>query len=1093
MTIPLIGTGLKPSPSCGEPVCPGAPNGGRLPEAMEIPPTVFQHLLDYEILSGAGIFERKGCILINDAQSFDSERIWGKVCHSPFGTLHHMDQTGYFGLNHSGQEVLVDIDGTMADNILQSSTLLLFDYELTAGRGDFPSHVLHLRPTQGSFLIPWGKPQTDIPWMVDLFAGGYGGWSFSLRFLTEDLGLFSTTSAFSQHRVIAVEQDTPAAASHAHNHGMHLLPNEVLPSDWFQKFPQSAVINAPIQSAGWKQSVASLTTDLWTISHPCQCWTNAAHSKGFDDQNGLVFATALGLIRIYRPKFVALENVKNFRDHCQYPLVQALIKWAGYNVLHQGIYDAGQQLPAKRPRYLAVLQRVEESNLEFQWHSWQTISNITPNVWDAWTPTTSNEFQQFTLAPEAKCMYLDPKLLPIQASQYTQDMMKFRIPPSNQKLPVFMAAYGSHHHLPFSLLKEKGMHGFFTREQGTYRWFKPEEILMLHSHPYTCTLLKPAELSWKFLGNSIVMHHGIMVLANILGHQYGVKTSDEFHNIFQTLDSRRLRANTSMITSDEYAWYIGQREQVTCMQSKIRFLAHELQWLGSPEPTWPDGVFFHHEHGLQRIQTDTIMIPIEATPITVADTTDNETSQTVGGDKHCDVTIAASPGTYGILHFDDLWDWNDIQNLWDDRFIPYSVDGSPLESHAIPAKAILMPTPDDHTVLQESQKCCILWDEEFATHCHIVASGTKWKDIQTDFPHFADYSHDDYGRIPPEMTIRSSLKVSVDPLLIQPFPDLNEIVASFEAVNTIALTPSNTDILVVVFIGPEEDLIKVLTFWQYALNTSWTEHHARQMCFQVETSTKARLIFRPAGNKFATPVSLLKKSIQAQLLKTVFASFHDRRNSSIVKVQFENRYIHEVSLPLEQTFSDFYQLCQHVTLFSNNGLTPALLVGLKRVGDEVTIGKLVDHYGQSFRCIVGQTLFGGGSKNTHKQSIQASLASALIEQGVKLDEVSSHVQTIIKQIGLPKLTQVLFVSNESDRNDQIGIIIDECKIPRKANVSKVATTKAKYTKIALDHQMKHSGQIDVTQYKVMPGFFLRQNGEPLPIHASFSPCVSGVR
>ena len=110
-----------------------------------------------------------------------------------------------------------------------------------------------------------------------------------------------------------------------------------------------------------------------------------------------------------------------------------------------------------------------------------------------------------------------------------------------------------------------------------------------------------------------------------------------------------------------------------------------------------------------------------------------------------------------------------------------------------------------------------------------------------------------------------------------------------------------------------------------------------------------------------------------------------------------------------------------------------------------------------------------------------------------LEEVSKHVQTIIKEVGIPKLTQLLFVADEQEKHDQIGAIIQACGIPIHAKATKVSTSKAKYTKIALDQQMKQSRQIDVSQYKLMPGFFTRTNGEPLPIQATFSPCISGVR
>ena len=177
---------------------------------------------------------------------------------------------------------------------------------------------------------------------------------------------------------------------------------------------------------------------------------------------------------------------------------------------------------------------------------------------------------------------------------------------------------------------------------------------MLHSHPYSCTLLKPAEVSSKFLGSSIVLYHGTMVLANILGHPYGNKSEAEFQTIFETLDNRRLSANTSMTLSDDYAWYVGRKEQMIIQRSQIRVLAPELNWLGNPSPAWPGGVFLHPVHGLQQFLENQTTIPSLAIPM-VEDSPDTEEFQAAESSKHCEITIAASPGTYGILHIDEIW------------------------------------------------------------------------------------------------------------------------------------------------------------------------------------------------------------------------------------------------------------------------------------------------------------------------------------------------------------------------------------------------------------------------------------------------------
>ena len=66
---------------------------------------------------------------INQIQQFDSDRIWGKICESIFGSLRHLDQTGYQGFKQSGQEILFDAAESIMDTILHSSTVLLFDDE----------------------------------------------------------------------------------------------------------------------------------------------------------------------------------------------------------------------------------------------------------------------------------------------------------------------------------------------------------------------------------------------------------------------------------------------------------------------------------------------------------------------------------------------------------------------------------------------------------------------------------------------------------------------------------------------------------------------------------------------------------------------------------------------------------------------------------------------------------------------------------------------------------------------------------------------------------------------------------------------------
>ena len=163
-------------------------------------------------------------------------------------------------------------------------------------------------------------------------------------------------------------------------------------------------------------------------------------------------------------------------------------------------------------------------------------------------------------------------------------------------------------------------------------------------------------------------------LANILGHQFGIKTDDEFQSIFHALGVKRLRANNTMIHSDEYAWYLGTKEQIINQQTRLKFLSEELKWTGDPSPKWPGGFFFHQEYGLQRIEEQKAMIQSQI-PMTIEDSSECSEDHFPSTSTHCEIAIVASPGTYGTLQLEEMWQWTDVQELWGDKFQPYSIDG----------------------------------------------------------------------------------------------------------------------------------------------------------------------------------------------------------------------------------------------------------------------------------------------------------------------------------------------------------------------------------------------------------------------------------
>lgn len=68
----------------------------------------------------------------------------------------------------------------------------------------------------------------------------------------------------------------------------------------------------------------------------------------------------LCLARIHRPALLTLENVPKFAEHPDYPVVCEIIHWCGCKIALSGIFEAGDRLPIKRARWLAILVRLED-------------------------------------------------------------------------------------------------------------------------------------------------------------------------------------------------------------------------------------------------------------------------------------------------------------------------------------------------------------------------------------------------------------------------------------------------------------------------------------------------------------------------------------------------------------------------------------------------------------------------------------------------------------------------------------------------------------------------------------------------------------
>jgi len=83
--------------------------------------------------------------------------------------------------------------------------------------------------------------------------------------------------------------------------------------------------------------------DLLTGGFPCQAFSMMGKQKGFDDLRGNVFFKILEIIKIKKPKFILLENVKNIVTHNKKETFRTIlesIEDVGYKYIYYDIFNS---------------------------------------------------------------------------------------------------------------------------------------------------------------------------------------------------------------------------------------------------------------------------------------------------------------------------------------------------------------------------------------------------------------------------------------------------------------------------------------------------------------------------------------------------------------------------------------------------------------------------------------------------------------------------------------------------------------------------------------------------------------------------------
>jgi DNA (cytosine-5)-methyltransferase 1 len=176
--------------------------------------------------------------------------------------------------------------------------------------------------------------------LVELFAGG-GGLAIGL----EQAGLES---------VLLNEMDRQACKTLRHNR------------------PEWNVIEGDISKVDFTHLKGSI--DILTGGFPCQAFSYAGKSLGFEDTRGTLFFEMARAIKEIRPSVFMAENVKALYTHDQgrtLETIKSVIDELGYDLVEPRVLKAiFYKVPQKRERLILVAIRKDLSQkVEFRWPS----------------------------------------------------------------------------------------------------------------------------------------------------------------------------------------------------------------------------------------------------------------------------------------------------------------------------------------------------------------------------------------------------------------------------------------------------------------------------------------------------------------------------------------------------------------------------------------------------------------------------------------------------------------------------------------------------------------------------------------------------
>eukprot|EP00438_Fugacium_kawagutii_P024972 Skav217963 [mRNA] locus=scaffold3450:106770:111347:- [translate_table: standard] len=912
--------------------------------------------------------------------------------------------------------------------------------------------------------------------LLELYAGGYGGWRSAADYITSHL----------QHgtiRSIAIEHDHQAAMSYAiSNHAGFYQAQDNMPSDFFQRNEGDWVIRDDVRSPKWKHATATLGIDMATISAPCQPWTGANHSPGLNREDGLLLLDSILEMRFVRPLFFCLEQVSNFAVHPHRSIITRAIHWIGYKVIFQRILNTCDTLKTDRPRFFLVAVRVHaEARIERipTWRLDDVQVNPINVVFKCWTqesnPKLMLDEQAFRIAD-------DPRLTRHATSG--SSVLATRIYSSDQTTPTFMSMYGQQHTLDFDYLLLHKFFGHYLRDEefphGCRHWHS-SEMALRHGLTGPSFQFDDNCDGWKIQGNVVTTLQVLPFFVAACNH-FWQQELDVTQVVNQYLQSRwssddvgfqRLSTGFLMTLIQDPVSNEQLEKYDECIRQLFDRPFDDFCW-------FPDATTIPSSQPMGFQATQISMPTPASTQMQEEDTQEFRVILKA---------VIRFESKHQTFWFEGGLPYHVLPRPWDSVYAPFSMDGGSLGDPQV--ELVYDLDRIDHEQPQVDPGLLLMLADAQLTVMSIP------RDMAVvDHPAVQDLPAicDQYGHISSDRKTDKHLVVLPEPLPCTTHEfSLPFVMTAFPMCKISWCWNPVTDTILVGITGDSVPRQTLAQFWAHVMHSDALITLGRKIEYR-STASQFVILFAPARDHGVCPHmpfrTALASAATTALLKD--AAKCDVQDGTTVHFQWKNICIWEGRIPYAMTVGTVLNVMVIANQPIAGTMTYRLMDGDASLVRSADFAFLRDRSGTTVPHFEIQTgtvlrLQGGGgltqSKNQQRVYQQSSLASMMLEYGFELAWVKTTVDTLMDKYGLAKIQAITSQPMGGGRVKQLLDLCEEAKIA----LPKGFKPSSQHPPAGLPwkpNKRRNEGvALDPAEFQLFPGFFQCADGTS-PEHLS---------